>query len=249
MPMQERMKIVGRGFVVCMALFVAIAWWSWPTRTEAASIASYVGKLERNTAQLERIMQSSTLSKPYSLYNQTKKSYAEAKKATARLKNGPTKRQYSERTAKAYRTIQRAAYYISAIESGERLVTLKSRLDQALSSGNVDVVYDVYPLFEQQLKKTAVLVNKVEYSSVRQKMVRTFQRPAEVTKQRTFFPINIMLAFDKIVSAYEKEDIDEAERLIALCEQWISQVKDANTKKALNSYLEEFKTPVVLEVE
>jgi hypothetical protein len=245
--MEESMRKVTYVFAVLTVLFLMVVW--LPGRTEAASIQSYVEKLERDTKQLEQNIQSTTFSKPYHLYNQTKKSYAEAKKVIDRLKNGPMKRQYNARLSKANRTIQQAAYYISAVESGERLTALKSQLDKALSSGNVDAVYELYFQMERQLKKSIVLFNKVEHSYVRQKMVEKFQRPAETTKQRAFFPVNIMVAFNKILLAYEKGDIDEAERLLVLCDQWLSQIKDANTKKELNAYLEEFKAPVVLEIE
>jgi hypothetical protein len=245
--METSIRKVRRLFAALIVLFLAAA--LLPGQTEAASVQSHVKKLEHDAKQLEKNIQSTNFSKPYRLYNQTKKSYAEAKKVVDRLKNGPMKRQYNARLSKANHTIQRAAYYISAVESGERLIALKSQLDKALSSGNVDAVYELYFQMERQLKKSIALFNRVEYSYVRQKMIEKFQRPAEATKKRAFFPINIMVAFDKIMLAYEKGDIDEAERLLVLCDQWILQIKDAKTKKELNSYLEEFKGPVVLEIE
>jgi uncharacterized protein YktA (UPF0223 family) len=245
--MEKPIIKVRRLFAALIVLFFAAV--LLPGQTEAASVQSLVEKLEHDAKQLEKNIQSTTFSKPYRLYNQTKKSYAEAKKVVDRLKNGPMKRQYNARLSKANHTIQRAAYYISAVESGERLTALKSQLDKALSSGNVDAVYELYFQMDRQLKKSIALFNKVEHSYVRKKMAEKFQRPAEMTKQRAFFPINIMVAFDKIMLAYEKGDVDEAERLLVLCDQWLSQIKDANMKKELNGYLEEFKAPVVLEIE
>ncbi|MBB5324228.1 hypothetical protein HNQ34_001321 [Anoxybacillus tepidamans] len=238
-----------RAFAVLMAFIIAVAWSFQSVPAEAASLPSDVEKLERYAEQLQRTMQSRPLFKPYALYNKTKKSYGGAKQRIERLKNGPAKRQYRKRLEKASETIRQASYYISAIESGERLIALKSRIDQALSSGDVEVVYDVYPSFERQLRKTKTLIGRVHGSSIRKKMTETFQQPAEATKQRSFFPINIMFAFDQIIAAYEQDDIEKVERLLVLCEQWMLRVKDENTKKELNRYLDEFKTPAILDIQ
>lgn len=231
------------------ALIVIIASAFYPVSAQAASLSSDVGKLERYTEQLERTIHSRQLSKPYALYNRTKRSYSETKQRIERLKDSLAKQQYRERLKKADRTIRQAAYYISAIESGERLISLKSRIDQSLISGKVEVVYDVYPSFDEQLKKTKVLIQKVSGSVARQKMTETYVRPAETTKQRAFYPMNIMLAFDEIILAYEQDDIEGAERLLRLCEKWLPYVKDANAKTALNRYLADFEAPVILEVQ
>jgi hypothetical protein len=241
----------GRHFTILIAvfaLFLPFIWGTFAKTTEAASLPS-IERLEKHAAQLEQTMKASRLSKPYSLYNQVKKDYEAAKKEVARIKNKTDKQRYSKRLANSYRTIQRASYYISAVESGERLTALTSRLDQALRSGDLDTLYDVYPSFDKQLKKTSILITKVSDTAVRQKMIRTFQRPAETMKQRAFFPINIMIAMDKIVTAYENGDINQAERLLALCEQWLPKVQDVNTRKQLDMYFQELKAPAVLDIE
>ncbi|WP_051530003.1 hypothetical protein [Anoxybacteroides tepidamans] len=238
---------LGRFMAVVTVLFLAAVF--LPSQTKAASIQPVVEKLERNAKQLDQKIRSTAFEKPYSLFNETKKSYSAAKKEVGRLKDGPTKRQYTKRIDAAYLTIQKASYYISAIESGEKLLTLKSRIDRALSAGDVDTLYDVYPSFANQLKKASALIQKASYPSVRQKMVEKFQHPAESTKQRAFYPMNIMLAFDRIIDAYDNDDVEEAERLLALCDQWLANVKDAKTKKELSLYLEDFKAPVIIDVE
>ncbi|KXG08965.1 hypothetical protein AT864_02649 [Anoxybacillus sp. P3H1B] len=220
-----------------------------PGQTKAASVQSSVEKLERDVKQLEKTIHATTLDKPYNLYNQTKKSYSQAQKEVAQLKDGSVKRHYIQRIDSAYRTIQKAAYYISAIEGGERLIVLKLRIDHALSSGDVYTVYSSYPPFMNQLKKTETLVQKVSDPTVQKKMMETFLRSAEITKQRVFFPINIMFAFDRIIEAYDQDDIEKAERLLALCEKWLSNVKDVNVKKELSYYLEDLKAPKVLDVQ
>lgn len=216
---------------------------------EAASLSADIGKLERYAEQLERTIHSRQLSKPYALYNKVKKSYRETKQQVERLKESKTKQRYRERLKAVDRAIVQASYYISAIESGERLLSLKSRMEQSLATGKVEAVYDAYVSFDQQLKKTKALIQKVSGSFVRQKMTTAFVRSAEAAKQRAFYPMNIMLAFDSILTAYEQEDIAKAERLLLLCEQWLPSVKDAKAKDALSRYLEEFQAPVILEVQ
>ncbi|MCL6584932.1 MAG: hypothetical protein K6T72_00180 [Anoxybacillus sp.] len=216
---------------------------------EAASLSSDIGKLERYAEQLQQTIHSKQLSKPYALYNKTKKSYYDTKRQVEQLKEGAMKQRYRERLKTVDRTIVQASYYISAMESGERLLSLQSRIEQSLVAGKVETVYDTYASFDQQLKKTKMLMQKVNGSSVRQQMTKTFVRPAEAAKQRVFYPMNIMLAFDGILTAYEQEDIAKAERLLLLCEQWLPHVKEAKAKDALSRYLEEFQAPVILEVQ
>ncbi|ANB61207.1 hypothetical protein [Anoxybacteroides amylolyticum] len=216
---------------------------------KAASLSSNVGELNRYVEQLQRTINSHQLSKPYALYNKMKKSYSETKQRVERLKDGTVKQQYRERLKKADRTIRQVAYYISAIESGERLIALTSRIDQSLTLGRVEEVYDVYPSFDEQLKKTKFLIQKVSGSTVRRQMTETYVHLAKTMKQRAFYPMNIMLAFDGILAAYEQEDIAKAERLLLLCEQWLPHVKDAKAKAALSRYLEEFQAPVILGVQ
>ncbi|GGJ63860.1 anion-transporting ArsA/GET3 family ATPase [Anoxybacillus voinovskiensis] len=223
---------------------------AFPVRAvEAASLSSDIGKLERYAEQLEQTIHSRQLSKPYALYNKAKKSYYETKRQVEQLKEGEMKQRYRERLKAVNRTIVQASYYIRAMESGERLLSDKSHIEQSLALGKVETVYDAYASFDQQLKKTKALIQKVSGSSVRQKMTNTFVRPAEAAKQRAFYPMNIMLAFDGILTAYEQEDIAKAERLLLLCEQWLPHVKDAKAKAALSRYLEEFQAPVILEVQ
>jgi hypothetical protein len=237
-----------RLWIVVFMLFLPFIWAGVAERAEAASFPA-IERLEKHAAQLEQTMKASRLSKPYSLYNQAKKDYEAAKKEVARINNKTDRQRYSKRIANSYHTIQRASYYISAVESGERLTALASRLDQALRSGNLDALYDGYPSFNQQLKKTTMLISKVSDAAIRQKMAAAFERPAEAIKQRAFYPINIMVAMDKIIDAYDNDDINQAERLLALCEQWLPKVQDANTRKQLSVYLQELKAPAVLDIE
>lgn len=245
---RENGKRYWRLWIVVFALFLPLMWVGVTSKAEAASFPA-IERLEKHAAQLEQTMKASRLSKPYSLYNQVKKDYEAAKKEVARIHNKTDRQRYSKRIANSYQTIQRASNYISAVESGERLKALTSRLDQALRSGNLDALYNGYSSFNQQLKKTAMLISKVSGASIRQKMATSFKRPAEAIKQRAFYPINIMTAMDRIIDAYDNDDVNQAERLLALCEQWLPKVQDANTRKQLSVYLQNLKAPAVLDIE
>ena len=58
-----------------------------------------------------------------------------------------------------------------------------------------------------------------------------------------------MKAMDKLLDAYDEGDIARAERLLSLCDRWLPNVVDAATRKQLAVYIDDFKAPVVLDVD
>lgn len=231
--------------------WLAVFWLSFSllaVQTEAASFPN-VERLEQHAAQLERAMKANQWSKPYRLFNQVKRDYEAAKKEVARVRPQTARAQLEKRIAAGEQTMKKASAYISAVESGERLRALTANVDRALRTGDVDVVYDSYALLQYQIRKTAILIGRVPGAALREKMEGWFQRPALAVKLRAYDPINIMKAMDKLLDAYDEGDIARAERLLSLCDRWLPNVVDAATRKQLAVYIDDFKAPVVLDVD
>lgn len=220
-----------------------------PVDAYASSVSTNMNVLKRYETEMKRMLRSDHISYYGDFYEKVKKKYVETMKEVGRMKNGKVKREYMIKLKKVNDTMEHFLYYVKAMEQGQKLKQTATQVDRALRDGNINSFYNLYPVFEQQLKDMVYFSSKTKKYPVYSKMFHAFLQPAIQIKNRSYAPINTLYAFDQVIDCYEKDQIDEVEKLISLCDQFIKKVVDKKTKERLVILLEEVKKPIIIDIQ
>ncbi|TQR18151.1 hypothetical protein [Psychrobacillus soli] len=160
------------------------------------------------------------VTRPYDQFNAAKKAVAAAEAAAKKLSTSE-KLSLDAKLVDAKLQIKRAAAYIDAITSSEKIKDLTSKLDAAIASGDIEKVEAAYHTATAEYRKQAKLLDRV-YGQTTRDEIRNAVKPAiekSVASVKNEVTVNMLVkaaakdvAAGKIADAHAK--IAEAQAII-----------------------------------
>lgn len=173
------------------------------------------------------------VTRPYDQYNAAKKAIAAAEKAIKGL-SASDKIKYEAKLIEPNIQVKRAAAYIDAITSSEKIIELTNGLSAAVKTGDLSKVEAAYHKATAEYRKQAALLDRVYGQSTRDGIRNAVKPALEKLVAEYKYDVTVKMALDKVAEATKAKDWTKAAAYMAEAEKYLPQVtttfKDQLTK-------------------
>ncbi|MCP1160731.1 Ig-like domain-containing protein [Bacillus infantis] len=171
--------------------------------------------------------------RPWAAYNNAKISYNNAKAAASKL-SGSAKLNYEARLLESEIQIKRAMHYIDAITAGEKITAAKTALSTAINANDLDQVETKYHALTKEIRKQAILLDRVYGQSTRDLIRDNYKKTAEALANTVKVEVTVKMELDLAAEAVKSGKYADAAKHIAEANTWLAQVDQWKTELTKN---------------
>lgn len=171
--------------------------------------------------------------RPWAAYNNAKMAYNNAKAAASKL-SGSAKLNYEARLLESEIQIKRAMHYIDAITAGEKITAAKTALSTAINANDLDQVETKYHALTKEIRKQAILLDRVYGQSTRDLIRDNFKKTAEALANSVKIEVTVKMELDLADAAIKAGKYDVAAKHVAEANTWLAKVDQWKTELTKN---------------
>lgn len=171
--------------------------------------------------------------RPWAAYNNAKMAYNNAKAAASKL-SGSAKLNYEARLLESEIQIKRAMHYIDAITAGEKITAAKTALSTAINANDLDQVETKYHALTKEIRKQAILLDRVYGQSTRDLIRDNYKKTAEALANTVKVEVTVKMELDLAAEAVKAGKYADAAEHIAEANTWLAQVDQWKTELTKN---------------
>ncbi|TYS63968.1 S-layer homology domain-containing protein [Bacillus infantis] len=190
--------------------------------------------------------------RPWAQYNAAKAARDKAVAAVNKLPASQKAGYLADLEANVNLHITRAMYYIDAITAGEKIKAKQDVLSAQIAKGAInDATEAAYHELSKEIRKQAVLLDRVYGKSTRDEIRGQYKQAAEAVRDSALYAVTVKMELDLAADALENNKTAEVEKHLAEANKYIGQVKNAAMKATLTKVLGEIEaqlTPAVKSV-
>ncbi|MCP1160729.1 hypothetical protein [Bacillus infantis] len=190
--------------------------------------------------------------RPWAQYNAAKAARDKAVAAVNKLPASQKAGYLADLEANVNLHITRAMYYIDAITAGEKIKAKQDVLSAQIAKGAInDATETAYHELSKEIRKQAVLLDRVYGKSTRDEIRGQYKQAAEAVRDSALYAVTVKMELDLAADALENNKMAEVEKHLAEANKYIDDVQNAAMKSTLTKVLGEIEaelTPAVKSV-
>lgn len=190
--------------------------------------------------------------RPWAQYNAAKAARDKAVAAVNKLPASQKAGYLADLEANVNLHITRAMYYIDAITAGEKIKAKQDVLSAQIAKGAInDATETAYHELSKEIRKQAVLLDRVYGKSTRDEIRGQYKQAAEAVRDSALYAVTVKMELDLAADALENNKMAEVEKHLAEANKYIGKVQNAAMKTTLTKIIGEIEaelTPAVKSV-
>ncbi|PLR73509.1 hypothetical protein [Bacillus sp. UMB0728] len=190
--------------------------------------------------------------RPWAQYNAAKAARDKAVAAVNKLPASQKAGYLADLEANVNLHITRAMYYIDAITAGEKIKAKQDVLSAQIAKGAInDATETAYHELSKEIRKQAVLLDRVYGKSTRDEIRGQYKQAAEAVRDSALYAVTVKMELDLAADALENNKTADVEKHLAEANKYIGKVQNAAMKATLSKVIDEIEaqlTPAVKSV-